>query len=448
MATPIYVIGHVNPDTDSIASALAYAWTLRERDGINAIAARSGAINQQTAWVLKYLDLEPPVLLTDASPRFESVTRRLDTTLPDKPLHEAWVIASRTGGIAPVIDLQGKPYGLITGKSLFEFLSRQVGPRTHQKSLSIQDILDYPCMEAADTTIPRFQASHRIRDMISRILREEGDEFWVVDENGLYVGICRQRDLLNPPRLKLILVDHNEPHQSVASLDEAELLEIIDHHRLGNPSTHTPIKFTVDVVGSTSTLISELIVEAGLSAPPQLAGIMLAGLLSDTLLLSSPTTTQRDKDAANRLARWAFTVGNKFGSETITSFGEKILAAGAGLAARTATDVVNGDLKVYSAGEFQFGIAQAEVSDLYELAEYQQKLSSALSEIREKNGWDFAILMITDVVRSSSRLLLDNPPPLLEDLPFPPMPDGSLYAEGVVSRKKQLLPSVLGLLEK
>ncbi|MDZ4159688.1 MAG: DHH family phosphoesterase, partial [Anaerolineaceae bacterium] len=88
--TSIYVVGHVNPDTDSIASAIGYAWLLHEREGMDTIAARAGAINQQTGWVLKYLDLEPPVLLTDASPRFQSVTRRLDTTTPEKPLHDAW----------------------------------------------------------------------------------------------------------------------------------------------------------------------------------------------------------------------------------------------------------------------------------------------------------------------------------------------------------------------
>ena len=113
-----------------------------------------------------------------------------------------------------------------------------------------------------------------------------------VDEQGQYVGICRQRDLLNPPRLKVILVDHNEAQQSLASLEEAELLEILDHHRLGNPSTRVPIRFTVDTVGSTSTLVSERIEDAGLSAPPNIAGVMLAGLLSDTLILNSPTTTE------------------------------------------------------------------------------------------------------------------------------------------------------------
>jgi manganese-dependent inorganic pyrophosphatase len=301
-SSPIYVIGHVNPDTDSIAAAIGYAWLIRERDGVDAVAGRAGAVNSQTSWVLKTLELEAPVLITDASPRFSSVVRRLNTTTPEVPLRVAWSLANRTGGIAPVLNQDGTPYGLITGRSLFNYLGTLVGSNLN-KPVALDQILDLPCGEASDKAVSKYHVNSKIRDVINRVLREEGDEVWVVDENGRYVGICRQKDLLNPPRLKVILVDHNEPAQSVASLEEAELLEILDHHRLGNPSTHSPIKMTVDIVGSTSTLVSERIEESGLSAPPAVAGMMLAGLLSDTLILTSPTTTERDKEASKRLAR-------------------------------------------------------------------------------------------------------------------------------------------------
>jgi manganese-dependent inorganic pyrophosphatase len=262
------------------------------------------------------------------------------------------------------------------------------------------------------------------------------------------VGICRQRDLLNPPRLRVILVDHNEPQQAIGSLEEAELLEILDHHRLGNPSTHVPIRFTVDVVGSTSTLVSERIEQAGLSAPPGLAGMMLAGLLSDTLILSSPTTTDRDKVAAERLARWAFVGGSVLMDETIQTYGHKVLAASAGLGTRDPKDVVSGDMKLYTSGHYHFAIAQAEVSDLYEIEDRLSMLGQALQELCASKSLDFAMLMVTDVVRSSSRLLLTrSAPPILDELPYPPLQDGTRLAEGVVSRKKQLLPGILSLLE-
>ena len=444
---PTYVIGHVNPDTDSIASAIGYTWLIRERDGLNAIAARSGVINKQTGWVLQYLGIEVPFLLTDASPRFESVARKYDTTTPDQPLIEAWAIASRTGGIAPVVTEDNKPFGLITGKSLFNLINQLVGPNPQKKSTTVSEILNLPCEQAADVTVEKFNKTTRIRDLIKKVLKEEGDEFWVVDDYGQYVGIVRQRDILNPPRIKLILVDHNEAQQSVASIEEAELIEILDHHRLGNPPTNTPIRFTVEPVGSTSTLVTERIIEAGLAPTPEIGALLMAGVISDTLNLMSPTTTSRDEEAVKRLARWIFVAGSKLKNETASSYAEKILAAGTGLGSRPTEEIITSDTKTYSAGDYRFIISQAEVSDLYELDKYLDSLKKALSDLRKSKGMDFAVLMVTDVVRGSSRLILENPPAILGDLPFKENHDGTLIADDMVSRKKQLVPVILSHLE-
>jgi manganese-dependent inorganic pyrophosphatase len=204
----------------------------------------------------------------------------------------------------------------------------------------------------------------------------------------------------------------------------------------------------VDIVGSTSTLISEQIEDTGLSAPPTLAGMLLAGLLSDTLILTSPTTTPRDRTAAERLGRWAFKRPSPLAGESIESYGKAIIQAGAGLESRDAIDIVTSDLKLYQAGEFNFAIAQAEVTNLLQLTDNYERVKTALNQLREKRGLDFAMLMVTDVVGNSSRLVLVNPPPILNDLPYPHLQDGSLQADDVVSRKKQLLPVVLGLLEE
>jgi manganese-dependent inorganic pyrophosphatase len=441
-----YVIGHVNPDTDSIASAMGYAWLLRQRDGVDALAARAGALNPQSAWVLKQLKLEAPVLLTDASPRFESVMQRLDSIRPEAQLGMAWTLASRTGGVAPVVDEDGRPYGLINGLSLFKYFTEILGPRPGDTT--VREMMSAPCKDAANTSVPKFPANGHIRDFLNRILRDEVDDYWVVDENGHYLGITHQRDLLNPPRLQIILVDHNEPRQAIAALEEAELIEILDHHRLGNPHTHTPIRFTVDIVGSTSTLVSEQTAEAGLSMPPALAGALLAGLLSDTLILTSPTATPRDKEAAERLSRWAFVGGSPLRGETIESFGRAVLSAGAGLSNRKPEEIVSNDIKVYEAGGFRLAIAQAEVTDLMQLSEHLAPLTQALDELKDRRALDFAMLLITDIVGGSSRLIISSSaPPVLDDLPYPPLPDGTRDAPGVVSRKKQLLPAVLGLLE-
>ena len=447
MKNQIYVTGHVNPDTDSIASAIGYAWLWSERDGVNALPARLGAINKQTSWVLQYLGLETPVLLTDASPKFESVAKKIDVVLVGQPLQDAWEIASRTGGIAPVLNKNGTPYGLMTGESLFRLMNEIIGPNPSRNKLSVSDIIKLPAEHAADTTIEKFQASSKIRDLIKKVLREEGDDFWVIDEQGKYIGIARQRDILNPPRMRLILVDHNEPQQSIAALEEAELLEILDHHRLANIPTNAPIRFTVEPVGSTSTLVTERIHEAGLAPGPRIAGVLLAGIISDTLNLISPTTTQRDNNAIQRLSRWAFIEGSRLSDENIKSYAEKVLAAGSGLKTRSPEEVVSGDIKQYTSGSIQFAVAQVEVESLYELEECRLEIGEALHKLRIAKKLDFIILMVTDVTKGSSRLLMENTPLILNDLPYKLRSDGTLHADGIVSRKKQLIPAILSILE-
>jgi manganese-dependent inorganic pyrophosphatase len=202
----------------------------------------------------------------------------------------------------------------------------------------------------------------------------------------------------------------------------------------------------VDVVGSTSTLVSERIEEAGLSAPPKVAGVLLAGLISDTLLLTSPTTTERDRRAVHRLSRWAFTWDSPLKGEDFQSYGEQILQAGAGLSTRDPEEIVSTDLKTYEAAGLKFAVAQVEVTNMMQLNKYLDPIRKALKNLKQLRSLDFAMLMVTDVVRGSSALISVDAPPILDDLPYPKQPNGTRFAKGVVSRKKQLLPAILGLL--
>jgi manganese-dependent inorganic pyrophosphatase len=447
MIAPLYVIGHLNPDTDAIASALGYAWLLRERDERNAIAARAGAVNPQTAWVLRSLNLEPPLYLADASPRFERIARTLPPIAPNRPLREAWAAASAIHSGAPIVGADGKPLGLVTGDSVFKFLSRQMEARIDLDNVPVARVLAVPCREAMDADVPRFRASMRVRDARGRVLRDERDDFLVTRDDGTYFGVCRSPDVLNPPRMQIVLVDHNEAGQALGALDEADLIEVLDHHRLGNLPTKTPIPFTVDPVGSTSTLVCERIAAAGLTPPVEIAGLLLAGLLADTLILKSPTTTTRDHEAAAQLAGWALGSG-PLPFPNCQSFGEAVLAAGAGLSVRSVEAILNADLKLYEAGEIEFGVAQVEVADLHELSDRLAEISQGLEDLGALRGLGLAVLMVTDVVRGASRLVLAGPhADRLSDLPYTRLPDGTLDAPGLVSRKKQLLPVILGLLE-
>jgi manganese-dependent inorganic pyrophosphatase len=444
MLSPVYVIGHLNPDTDAIAAAMGYAWLLRERDGANAIAARAGAVNPQTGWVLKTVGLEPPPYLADASPRFERIARTLPPILPDRPLREAWAVAAASHSAAPVVDADGKPLGLVTGNSVFQFLSRQLEARLDLENVSAARILSVPCGEAMDAEGPRFPMSMRVADGRNRVVREERDDFIVTRDDGDYYGICRTPDVLYPPRMRIILVDHNEASQAIGALEEADLIEVLDHHRLGNPPTKMPIPFTVDPVGSTSTLVSERLAASGLTPPGSIAGLLLAGLVSDTLVLKSPTATDRDRLAAERLWEWA-SGGVPF--ESYQAFGEAVLAAGAGLAVRDVESIVNSDLKVYEGGGIKFGIAQVEVANLHEVSDRLEEIRGGLASLCQARGLALAVLMVTDVVRGASRLALAGRTERLSDLPYTRLPDGTLDAPDVVSRKKQLLPAILGLLE-
>jgi len=145
----IYVVGHVNPDTDAIASAMGYAWFRNAKGDGEVVAARAGPVNAQTAWVLDRLELSPPEFLADASPRFEVVVHRYDTVTPDQTLRDAWAIANRTGTVAPVVDSNGIPFGLISGFSLFRSLSKLVGPRLELQDIRLQELFDQPCREVA-----------------------------------------------------------------------------------------------------------------------------------------------------------------------------------------------------------------------------------------------------------------------------------------------------------
>lgn len=442
-----YVIGHVNPDTDSIASAIAYTWLLQERDGHAVIAARAGVLNPQSKWLLDFLGLEVPVLLTDASPRFEAVARIIKAVLPDNLLHDAWSIAVNNSKLAPVINPDNTPYGLVTCDGIFRLMISMVGEDTEEHPIRLSEILDLPCSQAADTQFITFPKNARIKDYLKKILWAEENVFWLVDAEGKYAGLVDQKDLLNPPRMKLILVDHNEASQSVPSLDEAELIEIIDHHRLGNSSTISPIHFSVEPVGSTSTLITERVRSSGVQITPQIGFLLIGGIISDTLNLMSPTTTERDRQAVEFISKLVIRE-NPFNISELNQFAKMLLSSGTGINNRSAEEVVSGDIKYYTEDEYKFAISQAEVTtNLYELSEYIKGLKAALVTVRKSHGLDFAGLMVTDIVRGSSILIFDNPPVLLDDLPFEKTGDNTWLAEGLVSRKKQLVPVILGLIK-
>lgn len=437
----IFVVGHKNPDTDAIASALGYAWVKRERDGVEAAAARAGAPNAQTAFALKRFGVEAPPLLDDASPRFGAIAQTVRPLMPSQPLSAAWRKHSETERAAPVVDVDGTPIGLITGKSVFDYLSM----RLDMADIPFRELISVSCQHACDTNAPRFARTDRVSDQRARMSHTQRDDFIVVDGDGRYVGICTRADVLRPPRTQLILVDHNEPSQAVSGLDESDVLEVIDHHRLNTIGTTAPISFTVDTVGSTSTLVAERAREARLTPPPGIAGMLLSGILSDTLVFKSPTTTARDKAVATWLTWVAFGVVGA--GSALAEYGEQLLRAGSDLTGRSATDIVSGDFKAFEGGGVKFGVSQVEVTNFNALEDRIEEIRTALRALGERRGLDFVALMVTDIVENDSLLLAAGDIRKLASMPHKQRQSALWEMPGVVSRKKQLLPTLLGLLE-
>jgi manganese-dependent inorganic pyrophosphatase len=329
-----------------------------------------------------------------------------------------------------VVDDQRRPLGMVTPATL---------ARALRDPSRAAYVLAEPCaghVEAAST----FQGRERICDHRAALLRQEMDDFLVTDDDGRYFGVATRGQILNPPRASLVLVDHNELSQAVAGAEEAQIVGVLDHHRLGNPPTASPIPFVVDPVGSTSTLVAEKCRDRHLPLPAGIAGLLVSGVLSDTLVFRSPTTTDRDRDVAAWLA-WVARVD-------IDAFGGELLRAGPGLAGRLPDEILEADRKTYTVGAKQLSIAQVEVTGLQELQEVRGPLLEALEAQQMREGLALACLMVTDVIRGRSRLLCQGEAPLLGELPFRREAPGQYDLGEVVSRKKQLVPAVLQAVEQ
>jgi manganese-dependent inorganic pyrophosphatase len=452
MAVPesVLVIGHRNPDMDAIASAVGYAWFLNQvSSGTTYVAGRTGQVNTQTTFALKRFEIDAPNLVTDVRARVSDIVEMLPYLQKGQTILHACQSIARTRRPAPLLDEEQKPIGLLSGAGLFANLADALSSAS---VLALAKEFDRPADAAVDAAGINLNAEEFVQDVIAQVLRADHDDFLVIDDDGHYQGLARKSALLSPPRRKVVLVDHNELAQAVPGLEEAEVVEVLDHHRLSSVPTAVPIRFTIEPVGSCSTLVTEHGQERGLTFPPTVAGLLLCGILSDTLVFRSPTVTPRDKAAAARLAIMAGLVPSDANGvlidEAIEELGQELLAAGAGLGTRPADEIVNTDIKFYEVGGLKAGIAQVEVTNFSEVAARVDDLRTALKKLVESQKLALALLMITDIVRGNSRLMAVGQQRVITALPYPRINDDQLDAPGVMSRKKQLLPTVLAALDQ
>lgn len=539
----IYVVGHRNPDTDSVCSAIAYA-ALRRSQGMAGVRpARAGNINHQTQFILDQLDVEIPELLADVHPRVaDVVTEAVVSIHESEPMSRAIELYHQHHiRMLPVVDDDGCAKGLLMLKQATEFFLVPSEPeklrRVRASLNSIQTclsaravILDNPervedfelyvgarreasfkswmAASRPDKTIlitgdrPGIQklaieagirlliisGGGRIDDELREQARNRGvsilvsqydtancvwltrmampvgsmvdSDFMTVRPNdlidnlrvklahgkqagaivttadGRVSGVATKSHLIKSSPVKLILVDHNELGQAVPGADKVDILEVIDHHRLGNFHTDTPIRFINQPLGSTCSLVTTLYQQAGLEPDRKVAGLLLAGLLSDTIILKSPTTTDIDRELVAWLERLSGLDHQEFGAQ--------LFAAGSPMASgASARELIMTDFKEYAINDKTLGLGQVEVVNFHSFYERQQELAAELQTIRAEKRYQLAALLVTDIVMETSLLVTAGPGELPLIIGYPQETDNLYRLKGVLSRKKQLVPHLL-----
>ncbi|NPV29029.1 MAG: putative manganese-dependent inorganic diphosphatase [Firmicutes bacterium] len=442
MEKPIWILGHRNPDTDAICAALAYA-ELKQALGVaGARAGRVGPLNRETAFVLGYFGVEPPPFVADVRPRVADMLRReIISCAPETTLQEAGrLMREHQVKTLPVVDPRGRLLGLFTTGDLAHHLLVELGLEALAGSASrAREILATPVRNLMKTEgIVSFHEDE-LADQVKRVMLETRfRNYPVVDEQDRLLGMVARYDLLALRRKQVILVDHNERAQAVPGIEQAEVLEIIDHHRLGDVQTGEPLYFRSEPVGSTCTIIGKIYQEQGVEPSPRVAGLLCAGILSDTVIFKSPTCTPQDRDIARYLSRLAGLEPEPFGIE--------IFRAGSALAERPAREILNEDFKDFELGDLKVGIGQVEAIGTAGLEDVKEALLEEMDEMARERGYDLVLMMLTDIAQEGTELLVAGPGEKFAAEAFgQEVRNHRIFLPGVMSRKKQVVPPLARL---
>jgi manganese-dependent inorganic pyrophosphatase len=534
----VYVTGHKNPDTDTIASAIAYAELKNLVDPDNFYApARLGETNGQTDWALEKSGARSPKRIKHIKLRVKDVmSKELTTARTGDPLRNVGIgMAQKNISQIPIVDDGGTLVGLVTERNLARMYIREsreasgfaetpvsvksiveviegellageekkvdgklwvismsvdsmgqsmetgdivvIGDRTegqkraielgagvlvvtngcrpdeetvelareHGTSLILSPLDSYvtsrmiqlsvSCGEVMEEDPLTVGPDELITDITDRVMEVHYRAAIAVDENSLPIGVATRTNLLTPEPRRVLLVDHAEIGQSVDGVEEAQVVEILDHHHVGDIQTRTPISATFDPVGSTATLITERYRAAGLRPERPTAGMLLAAILSDTVILNSPTSTDRDEEAVRYLEEYLGLDAREFGME--------MFEASSDVSGLSAEEIACRDAKEYETSSgAKMCIAQVETVGS-SLLERKEELVEALEDVRQKNGYLFAALMVTDIIKQGTDLLCAGECSQMERAFDTRAKNGTINLPGVMSRKKQVAPKLL-----
>ena len=536
----VYVVGHKNPDTDSICSAIAYAGLKREITGKEFVAKRAGQINEETQYVLRRFKVDAPRLLQDVKLQVKDLDiHKITGVDPGVSIKEAWeLMKSQSVKTLPVLK-DGELVGLIstgdiaksymdvydntilakartqyrnivhtldgeivtgnehgcfvkgkvavgasTTDMMAEFIEKDdlviLGNRYESQACAVDinasclvvchgaEISDELVQKAEEQSIVVIRTPHdtfttarlinqsipvkyfmskgpltvfHMDDYVDNIKEEmtkkKFRDFPILDRHGNFRGFISRRRFLDARKKQVILVDHNEKSQAVDGIEEADILEIIDHHRIGSIETMGPVFFRNQPVGCTATIVTQMYEESGVKIPPVTAGLLCAAIISDTLLFRSPTCTEMDKRTAEKLAGIAGIVLED-------------LAAGSNLKGKSAKEICFQDFKQFTVGDTVFGVGQINSMSSDELEDIKKKLLSYLDQAREEHKLNMVYFMLTHILHESTELLCSGAgarETVLEAFELPEDMD-PVVLRGVVSRKKQLIPALVSALQQ
>jgi len=442
---PLLVIGHKNPDTDSICAAIAYARFKSEVMGEPAQPRRAGNVNPQTQFVLTRFEADSPALATDVRARIEDIMiPRADllTLRETDTLEKACdILTTHRFSFLPVVDRDDTCVGKLTALRLVGVLRRLVAGCRDDEPIdkADRDLLSGTVAALVDRQHATFKPEDVVKDVLREIGKSNEGGFIIQDESARIKGVITRVNFITDSRLKVVMVDHNEVQQAVDGIEEADVVEVLDHHRLAARTTSLPINFINRVVGSTCTIIADLYRTNGATPPARDAGLMLSAMLSDTVILRSPTTTRLDKEMAEWLA--------ELSGVDIEAHGEQMFAAGASLEGMDPAKVIGRDQKIYTEAGRRFSLSQFETIGFGPILGMKEGLAAELSRIIEAEKCAFACLMITDVSHDTSLLLCRGEDRVLRAITYPEREQYLFEMKGVLSRKKQVLPFFADLLK-
>ena len=544
-ASKVYVVGHKNPDTDSICSAIAYAELKRQITGDEYVAKRAGQINEETHYVLQKFGVTAPALLNNVKLQVKDMDiRNIEGADPNISIKDIWEqMHERDTKTMPILK-DGELVGLVStsdiAKSYMEIFDSNVlseaktpykniiktldgtiitgspngyfskgkvtvaasdtymmeeliekddlviiGNRRNAQSCAIdidccclvvcnnakiseevirkaedQSILlistPYDTFTAArliNQSIPvkhfmskgelcTFRMSDYVDDVKETMIQKKFRDFPIVDRHGFFKGFISRRRLMTLSKKQVILVDHNEKSQAVDGLEEAEIVEIIDHHRLGNIETVGPVFFRNQPVGCTATIITQMYEEEGVEITPTIAGLLCSAIVSDTLLFRSPTCTKLDENIARKLA--------KIAEIDLEELAMEMFNAGSSLKGKSAEEICFQDFKQFKVNDIVFGVGQINSMNPEELEEAKELLKPHLPKVMRDNQLQMVFFMLTDILNESSELLCCGAGSRKCILDAYDVPEDSekVMLKGVVSRKKQLIPALVSALQQ